>query len=127
MKPKHEFIVHYNEDLSRLSLYSPSLDRFMSCGTFTDIINDDVKGAFVFDVPTASKDETEFEVRFDEFTRSVTLYYAKHHSHHWAKDPILIQRPVAAYSADSGFRFLSLIGARYTDPLKFFFEPVATD
>lgn len=33
MKPTHEFIVHYNADLTCLSLYSPAIDRFMSCGT----------------------------------------------------------------------------------------------
>ena len=124
MKPKHEFIVHYNEDLTRLSLYSPSLDRFMNCGTYNGV-NSDVNGAFVFDAPTADKDETEFEVQFDESTSSVTLHYSKHH---WLlRGSILIRRDVGTYSSSPSLNFISNVDADHRDPLKFFFEQVATE
>ena len=125
MKPAHEFTVHYNADLTRLSLYSPSLDRFMTCGTYV-IGNDRFNGAFVFEAPTADKDETEFEVQFDEYTSSVTLHYAKHHSLHWDMEPILIQRDVGTYSYSSSLDFISNVGADDRKPVKFFFE-VATE
>ena len=118
MKPKHEFTVHYNTDLTCLSLYSPSVDRFMNCGTFSDSSSFN-KGAFIFDAPTTGKDETEFEVQFNESARSVTLYYAKHQSYDWSLVPILVQKAVANSS-----NRLSLVDGK---PLELFFEPVSIE
>ena len=118
MKPKHEFIVHYNADLTCLSLYSPSVDRFMNCGTFSD--SDKLnKGGFIFDAPTTGKDVTEFEVQFDDCTRSVTLYYAKHHQYDLDMAPILVQKAVACY-----YDYLDFTDGK---PLELFFEPVSID
>ena len=142
MKPKHEFIVHYNADLTCLSLYSPLVDRFMNCGTFSrkyelnkgafifeqPTFSDSSslnKGAFIFDAPTTGKDETEFEVQFNESARNVTLYYAKHHSYSRSKEPILVQTAVANSSNRLNFISLDVDDDDEREPLELFFESVS--